>query len=96
MGFQASQYAMLGRNLPGLIGTAQRAVRDQPAGADGAARGLLSQAYRLAASTLRKCGQAGLGVVAAERALAEAERAGDRLLIGGASVPARQCGAGYG
>ena len=83
--FQASRYTMLGRNLPGLIASAQWAVHEQPAGHDGAARGLLSQTYQLAASTLRKCGEPGLEVMAAERALAEAERAGDPLITAGAS-----------
>ncbi len=85
MSFQASQYAMLGRNLPGLIASAQLAVHDQPAGGESEARGLLSQAYQLAASTLRKCGEPGLEIMAAERGLAEAERASNRLLVAAAS-----------
>jgi hypothetical protein len=85
MSFQASRYTMLGRNLPALIASAQRAVHEQHAGHDGEARGLLSQAYQLAASTLRKCGEPGLEVMAAERALVEAERAGDPMITAGAS-----------
>jgi transcriptional regulator with XRE-family HTH domain len=85
MSFQASQYATLGRNLPSVIGSAQCAVLGQHAGARSEARGLLSQAYQLAASMLRKCGEFGLEIVAAERGLVEAELAGDRLLIAAAS-----------
>src|SRR6266516_733900 len=85
MSFQASRYSLLGRNLPGLIASAQWAIREQPAEQGSEAWGLLSQTYQLAASTLRKCGEPGLEVVAAERAHATAERAGDALRIAGAS-----------
>lgn len=82
--FQACHYSVLGRNLPPLLVLAQGAAHRS----DGAeVQVLLSRTLQLAASFLHKYGAATAvqAAVAADRALAAADRSGDPVAIGAAS-----------
>lgn len=81
--FQNSGYATLGEHLPRLLVDAQDAAL--PASSPDAAVTVLCLAYQLAASMLWKLRQPDLAWLAAERALAQAERVGDPLLISDAA-----------
>ncbi|NJC69619.1 helix-turn-helix transcriptional regulator [Planosporangium thailandense] len=81
--YQHAKCSMLTRALPKLLRDAQ-AAETAYAGTDDArtAAHLLSQVYQLASSTLRKLGEHELSWLAADRAIATAQRSGDPLLAG--------------
>ncbi|MGW6454455.1 helix-turn-helix domain-containing protein [Streptomyces sp. NPDC055078] len=85
--FQACHFGALARDLPGLILDAERAAHTAPAGRAAEARGTLSRVYQLVTSYLHKYGQAASSqaALAADRALAAAERSGDPVQIGAAA-----------
>ncbi|GAA1793379.1 helix-turn-helix domain-containing protein [Planosporangium flavigriseum] len=81
--YQHAKCGMLTRALPKLLREAQ-AAETAYAGTDDslASAHLLSQVYQLASSTLRKLGEHELSWLAADRAIASAQRSGDALLAG--------------
>ncbi|WP_341716004.1 helix-turn-helix domain-containing protein [Micromonospora sp. FIMYZ51] len=79
LSFQHGQYAQVVRALPGLLD----AVQTRPVGEPGPAE-LAVQAYRIASSVLVKLGEAGLGWLTADRAVAAA--GGDAVLVGTATI----------
>ena len=85
--FQACHYATLARELPTLIVHAEKAVHAAPAGMECEAAALLSRVYQLVTSYLHKYGSATAvqAALAADRALAAAERSGDPVQIGAAA-----------
>lgn len=85
--FQASHYTAIGRQLPTLLIDAHHATAAAPDDAACEAHQLLSRVYQLAASFLHKYGAATTApaAVAADRALAAAERSGDPVAIGAAA-----------
>ncbi|NSC21456.1 helix-turn-helix transcriptional regulator [Streptomyces albus subsp. chlorinus] len=85
--FQACHYSAIGRQLPQLLIDAHRAAASAPAGAECAAHAVLSRVYQLTASFLHKFGTTTTApaALAADRALAAAERSGDPVAIGAAS-----------
>ncbi|WP_229399721.1 XRE family transcriptional regulator [Micromonospora okii] len=80
--YDHADYPGLLRALPGLLGDVQQA---HTASGDGEATDLLVQAYRITASVLVKLGEADLGWLAADRAMAIAS--GDPPLSASAVVP---------
>ncbi len=82
MTFHHAKYGVLARVLPTLIRDAQAADAVYDATGDRAAAGLLAQAYQIAASVLRKLGEYDLCWLAADRAIAVAQRADNPLLAG--------------
>ncbi|MFI6824428.1 helix-turn-helix domain-containing protein [Micromonospora sp. NPDC050187] len=82
--YQHAHYPQLLRMLPGLLGDAQRAHAAQPEHA----ADLLVQVYRLTSSVLVKLGEADLGWLAADRAMAVA--AADPLRAAVAAIPLGQ------
>ncbi|MFJ9038034.1 helix-turn-helix domain-containing protein [Streptomyces sp. NPDC102406] len=85
--FQACHYAALARELPALIAGAEQAAQHAPVDRACEARGLLSRVYQLVTSYLHKYGAATViqAALAADRALAAAERSGDAVQVGAAS-----------
>ncbi|MEU0389495.1 hypothetical protein [Streptomyces chartreusis] len=85
--FQACHYVALSRDLPALIGDAERAVHAAPDGEQGEAHALLSRVYQLVTSYLHKYAAATAipAALAADRALAAAERSGDPVQMGAAA-----------
>jgi transcriptional regulator with XRE-family HTH domain len=85
--FQACHYAALGRELPALIAGAEQAVHAAQVGEQAAAPALLSRTYQLVTSYLHKYGAATSiqAALAADRALAAAERSGDPVQMGAAA-----------
>lgn len=85
--FQACHYAALARELPALIAGAEQAVQQAAVDRVCEAHGLLSRVYQLVTSYLHKYGAATAiqAALAADRALAAAERSGDAVQIGAAS-----------
>lgn len=83
--FQHAKYGVLARALPRLIRDAQAA--DSAYSGDEAVQAahLLGQVYQIASSSLRKLGEHELAWLAADRAIAVAQRAGDPLLAGTAT-----------
>ncbi|WP_254711897.1 helix-turn-helix domain-containing protein [Streptomyces sp. TRM64462] len=77
--WSACHYTAVARDLPVVLADAHAAAAESAEGSV-----LLSRAYQLTASLLFKYGQLGRtpGVLAAERALAAAETAGDPVAIG--------------
>jgi transcriptional regulator with XRE-family HTH domain len=75
--FEMADYGVISDALPGLLVDAQRA-----SAADGTedARRILTEAYRVTASTLRKLGENNLAWLAADRGIALAEQIGDPVL----------------
>ncbi|MFF0819753.1 helix-turn-helix domain-containing protein [Micromonospora haikouensis] len=78
--FQHARYDQVTRLLPRLLPEAQGVRQEQPE--------LLVQAYRIVSSVLVKLGEAELGWLAADRAVAVA--GGDRVLAGAATISAAQ------
>ncbi|MBB5826202.1 helix-turn-helix domain-containing protein [Micromonospora carbonacea] len=78
--FQHARYDQVIRLLPRLLHAAQGVRAAEPE--------LLVQAYRIASSVLVKLGEADLGWLAADRAVAAA--GGDRVLAGAATISAAQ------
>ncbi|MET9734272.1 helix-turn-helix transcriptional regulator [Streptomyces sp. NPDC006458] len=85
--FQACHYATLARELPALITGAGQTEHSAPDGARSEAASLHSRVYQLTTSYLHKYGQASAiqAALAADRALAAAERSGDPVQIGAAT-----------
>ncbi|HEY8979179.1 MAG TPA: helix-turn-helix transcriptional regulator [Streptomyces sp.] len=85
--FQACHYATLARELPSLLGGATQAAHDAAVGTQSEAEALLSRVYQLTTSYLHKYGAATAvqAALAADRALAAAERSGDPVQIGAAA-----------
>jgi len=84
--FQHAKYGVLARALPKLLREAQAA--DTAYAGTGDAHGaahLLGQVYQIASSSLRKLGEHELAWLAADRAIAVSQRAGDPLLAGTAT-----------
>lgn len=75
--FEQGDYHVVSQNLPALLADAQRssAVKD-----DDETTAVLSEAYQVTASTLRKLGEYDLAWLAGDRGLALAERLGDSIL----------------
>ncbi|MEV3874521.1 DNA-binding protein [Streptomyces sp. NPDC049906] len=84
--FQACHYTALGRNLPRLIVEAHRAVKAAPVGACDVYE-TMSRVYQLTASFLFKYGETTkvYAALAADRALAAAQRSANPVAIGAAS-----------
>ncbi|ARX84592.1 DNA-binding protein [Streptomyces alboflavus] len=85
--FQACHYSTLGRELPELVVGATKAAHHAPVGRQSEAQAVLSRVYQLVTSYLHKYGEATAiqAALAADRALAAAERSGDPVHIGAAS-----------
>lgn len=85
--FQACHYEALARDLPALIVGAEQAAAHAPVNRTGEAHGVLSRVYQLTTSYLHKYGASTAiqAALAADRALAAAERSGDPVQIGAAS-----------
>ena len=85
--FQACHYATLARELPSLIASAGQAAYNAAVGAQSEAEAVLSRVYQLTTSYLHKYGAATAiqAALAADRALAAAERSGDPVQIGAAA-----------
>jgi transcriptional regulator with XRE-family HTH domain len=81
--YQHAKCGLLARALPKLLRDAQ-AADTAYAGTDNSrtTAHLLAQVYQLASSTLRKLGEYELSWLAADRAIAAAQRSGDPLLAG--------------
>lgn len=80
--WEACHYSAAARELPAVLAEAHRTADGGPAGAV-----LLSRAYQLVASLLFKYGEASRtpAVLAADRAVAAADRSGDVVAIGAAA-----------
>ncbi|MQS35828.1 helix-turn-helix domain-containing protein [Streptomyces katsurahamanus] len=77
--FCTCDYAVLERTLPALIGQLRRAVADDPGSSD--LSGLLATAYQTSAGLLLKQSDLGNAWLAVGRAMAEAERSGDPVVL---------------
>ncbi|MFK0288894.1 helix-turn-helix domain-containing protein [Streptomyces sp. NPDC090442] len=77
--FCTCHYTQLERTLPKLIGQLRQAVGDTPGSTD--LSGLLATAYQTSASLLLKQGDHGNAWLAVGRAMAEAERSGDPVVL---------------
>lgn len=85
--YQHAKYGMLARALPRLLRDAQSAdTAYANSGETADAAHLLGQIYLIASSTLRKLGEHELAWLAGDRSIAVAQRAGDQLLAGSATV----------
>lgn len=86
LSYQHAKYGVLVRTLPRLLRDAQAADIAYASGdqANQSAH-LLAQAYQIASSALRKLGEHELSWLAADRAIAVSQRAGDQLLAGTAT-----------
>jgi hypothetical protein len=78
---QGSHYMELGQLLPGLLVDAQVASQELTGDQQAMAFGLLAHSYNTASSVLRKLGDNGLAVIAADRAVQAARTAGEPLLL---------------
>ena len=78
---QGSYYMELGQMLPALLVDAQVASREMTGDQQAVAFSLLSHSYNTASSVLRKLGDNGLAVIAADRAVQVARTVGEPLLL---------------
>jgi hypothetical protein len=78
---QGSRYMELGQLLPGLLIDAQVASQEITGDQQALAFGLLAHSYNTASSVLRKLGDNGLAVIAADRAVQAARTVGEPLLL---------------
>ena len=78
---QGSHYIELGQMLPGLLVDAQVVSQEMRGDQQAAAFGLLAHSYNTASSVLRKLGDNGLAVIAADRAVQAARSVGEPLLL---------------
>ena len=78
---QGSHYLELGKRLPALLADAQLASSELAGDDQGAAIALTAHAYNTTSSLLRKLGDSGLAVIAADRAVQAAKTVDDPLLI---------------
>src|SRR3712207_3959773 len=84
--YQHAKYGVLARALPKLLRDAQASDNAHQNGDEFRdAAHLLGQVYQIASSVLRKLGEHELSWLAADRAIAVSQRAGDQLLAGIAS-----------
>lgn len=85
--FQACHYATLARELPALIVGATQAAHAAPVGSQTEAHAVLSRVYQLVTSYLHKYGASTAiqAALAADRALAAADRSGDPVQQGAAA-----------
>ncbi|NUR24859.1 MAG: helix-turn-helix transcriptional regulator, partial [Catenulispora sp.] len=84
--FQHARYGVLARSLPKLLRDAQAADSAYAGSNDArAVANLLGQVYQISSSVLRKLGELELAWLAADRGIAVAQRAGDKLLAGTAT-----------
>jgi hypothetical protein len=75
---QGSHYVELGQLLPGLLVDAQVVSQETRGDQQAAAFGLLAHSYNTVSSVLRKLGDNGLAVIAADRAVQRQDRSGSR------------------
>ncbi len=78
---QGSRYMELGQMLPALLVDAQVASREMTGDQQAVAFSLLAHSYNTASSVLRKLGDNGLAVIAADRAVQVARTVGEPLLL---------------
>jgi hypothetical protein len=78
---QGSHYIELGQLLPGLLVDAQVASQEMTGDRQALAFGLLAHSYNTASSVLRKLGDNGLAVIAADRAVQAARTVDEPLLV---------------
>jgi tetratricopeptide (TPR) repeat protein len=78
---QGSHYLEVGKVLPGLLADAQLASQELAGDQQARAFGLLAHSYNTASSVLRKLGDNGLAVIAADRAVQAARTVGEPLLL---------------
>jgi hypothetical protein len=78
---QGSHYMELGQLLPGLLTDAQIASQEITGDQQAVAFALLAHSYNTASSVLRKLGDNGLAVIAADRAVQAARTVGEPLLL---------------
>jgi hypothetical protein len=78
---QGSHYIELGKVLPQLLTDAQVASHELGGDQQAVAFGLLAHSYNTASSVLRKLGDNGLAVIAADRAVQAARVVGEPLLV---------------
>jgi tetratricopeptide (TPR) repeat protein len=78
---QGSHYLEVGKALPRLLADAQLASQELAGDQQALAFGLLSHSYNTASSVLRKLGDNGLAVIAADRAVQAARTVGEPLLL---------------
>jgi hypothetical protein len=78
---QGSHYIELGQLLPGLLVDAQVASQEITGDQQAMAFGLLAHSYNTASSVLRKLGDNGLAVMAADRAVQAARTVDEPLLV---------------
>jgi hypothetical protein len=78
---QGSHYIELGQLLPGLLVDAQVASQEMTGDQQALAFGLLAHSYNTASSVLRKLGDNGLAVIAADRAVQAARTVDEPLLV---------------
>jgi hypothetical protein len=78
---QGSHYMELGQLLPGLLVDAQVASQEITGDQHALAFGLLAHSYNTASSVLRKLGDNGLAVIAADRAVQAARTVDEPLLV---------------
>lgn len=79
--WQAGEYAALADSLPVLIADARYAARDLDGDDQAAAQGHLASAYEAAAGVAVMLGHDDLAWLAVERAIAAADRSGDRVAM---------------
>jgi hypothetical protein len=77
---QGSHYMELGQLLPDLLIDSQVATQEMAGDQQAMAFGLLAHSYNTASSVLRKLGDNGLAVIAADRAVQAARTVGEPLL----------------
>jgi hypothetical protein len=79
---QSSRYLELGRLLPDLLADAQLAAAEVRGDAQAQAVGVLAHTYNTTSSLVRRLGDNGMGVIAADRAVQAARTLGEPLLLG--------------
>jgi transcriptional regulator with XRE-family HTH domain len=77
LAFEAADYEVVGRALPGVLSDSQRA---HTAFRQAASAQVLAETYQITASTARKLGEFDLAWIAGDRGIAVAEEAADQLL----------------
>ena len=78
---QGSHYLQVGKVLPALLVDAQLASQELAGDQQAMAFGLLAHSYNTASSVLRKLGDDGLAVIAADRAVQASRTVGEPLLV---------------
>jgi hypothetical protein len=78
---QGSHYLKLGKALPGLLAHAQVASQELAGDDQAVAFSLLAHSYNTASSVLRRLGDNGLAMIAADRAVQAARTVGEPLLL---------------